>query len=104
MVFAGKTDTNPRAERRGSKLENGCKDLKPTRAIMYINTESEPVVQDKGLGDIMYSMVEMAPHSSTLAWKIPWMRSMVGYSPWGHKESDMTERLHFHFQSFNNKC
>ena len=22
-------------------------------------------------------------------------RSLVGYSPWGHKESDMTERLHF---------
>ena len=24
-------------------------------------------------------------------------RSLVGYSPWGHEESDMTERLHFHF-------
>ena len=24
-------------------------------------------------------------------------RSLVGYSPWGHKESDMTEPLHFHF-------
>ena len=22
-------------------------------------------------------------------------RSLVGYSPWGHKESDMTEQLHF---------
>ena len=32
---------------------------------------------------------EMATHSSTLAWKIPW-RSLVGYSPWGCKESDMT--------------
>ena len=21
----------------------------------------------------------------------------MGYSPWGHKESDTTERLHFHF-------
>ena len=26
-------------------------------------------------------------------------RSLVGYSPWGHKESDMTERLHFHFHN-----
>ena len=34
---------------------------------------------------------EMATHSSTLSYKIPWM---VGYSPWGHEESDMTERLH----------
>ena len=25
-------------------------------------------------------------------------RSLVGYSPWGHKESDTTEQLHFHFQ------
>ena len=24
-------------------------------------------------------------------------KSLVGYSPQGHKESDMTERLHFHF-------
>ena len=24
-------------------------------------------------------------------------RSLVGYSPWGHWESDTTERLHFHF-------
>ena len=39
---------------------------------------------------------EMATHSSILAWKIPWTeRILVGYSPWGHKESDTTERLHF---------
>ena len=37
---------------------------------------------------------EMAIHSSTIAWKIPWTE--VGYSPWGRKESDTTERLHFH--------
>ena len=88
----------------------------------------------------------MAPHSNTLAWKIPWMeepgrlqsmgslrvrhdwmtslslstfmhwrrkwqptpvflpreshgqRSLVGCSPWGRKELDMTEQLHFHFR------
>ena len=38
---------------------------------------------------------EMVTHSSILAWKIPWTRrSLVGYSPWGRKESDTTERLH----------
>ena len=48
--------------------------------------------------------------------KIPWRRrwqptavllpgeshgwkSLVGYNPWGRKESDTTERLHFHFLS-----
>ena len=39
----------------------------------------------------------MAPHPSTLAWKIPWMEEPDGCSPWGRWESDMTERLHFHF-------
>ena len=29
---------------------------------------------------------EMATHSSMLAWEIPWT-VLVGYSPWGHKES-----------------
>ena len=24
-------------------------------------------------------------------------RSLVGYSPWGRRESDTTERIHFHF-------
>ena len=32
---------------------------------------------------------EMAIHSNTLAWKIPWMEEHD--SPWGRKESDMTE-------------
>ena len=38
-------------------------------------------------------------HSSSLSWRIPWTEEPGGlYSPWGHKESDMTERLtHFHF-------
>ena len=36
----------------------------------------------------------METHSSILAWRIPWTeKSLVGYSPWGRKESDMTERL-----------
>ena len=37
---------------------------------------------------------EMATHSSILAWRITWTEE-PGYSPQGHKESDMTERLHF---------
>ena len=40
---------------------------------------------------------EMATHSSTLAWKVPWMEEPVGYNPWGHKELDTTEWLHFSF-------
>ena len=40
---------------------------------------------------------EMATHSSILAWRIPWTEEPGSYSPWGHKESDTTERPHFHF-------
>ena len=41
---------------------------------------------------------EMATHSSILAWIIPWTeRSLVGYSPWGRKESDVTEHAHVWF-------
>ena len=33
----------------------------------------------------------MAIHSNILAWRIPGTK--VGYSPWGGKESDLTEKL-----------
>ena len=36
----------------------------------------------------------MATHSSILAWEIPWTRSLAGYSPWAHKESDTIEHTH----------
>ena len=39
----------------------------------------------------------IATHSSILAWRTPWTRSLAGYSPWGHKESDttkVTEHIH----------
>ena len=39
----------------------------------------------------------MVPHSSTLAWKIPWTKEPVACSPWGREESNMTVRLQFDF-------
>ena len=37
---------------------------------------------------------EMATHSSSLAWRIPWAEGPGGlYSPWGRKESDMFKQL-----------
>ena len=39
----------------------------------------------------------MAPHSNTLAWKIPWTEKPGGCSPWGCWGSDTTEGLRFHF-------
>ena len=44
---------------------------------------------------------EMAPNSSTLAWKIPWMEEPGGLQSRpdlvGRRESDTIERLYFHF-------
>ena len=40
---------------------------------------------------------KMATHSSILAWRIPWMEELDGLQSTGRKESDTTERIHFHF-------
>ena len=50
-------------------------------------------VQPLGQEDLLEK--EMATHSSILPGKAHGWRSLVGYSPWGHKESDTTERLHY---------
>ena len=39
----------------------------------------------------------MAPHSSTLAWRIPQMEEPGRLQPMESEESDVTEQLHFHF-------
>ena len=39
---------------------------------------------------------EMATHSNTLAWKIPWMEEPGRLQSWDRKESDTTEHPHFH--------
>ena len=39
----------------------------------------------------------MAPHSSTLAWKIPWTEEPGGLQSMGSLRVGTTERLPFHF-------
>ena len=58
------------------------KTLKPTRQFKAIPKEMEKA---------------MAPHSSTFAWKIPWMEEPGRLQSMGSLESDTTEQLHFHF-------
>ena len=41
----------------------------------------------------------MATHSCILAWESHGQRSLEGYSPWGHKESDTTEKLSNNFMA-----
>ena len=53
-----------------------------------------PAVQETRVGSLgqeEFLEKEMATHSSILAWRIRGQRTLVGYSPWGRKESDTTE-------------
>ena len=45
----------------------------------------------------MFLEKAMTPHSSTLAWKIPWTEEPGRLQSMGALESDMTEQLHFYF-------
>ena len=51
------------------------------------------------LGSVYFFVPEkaMAPHSSTLAWKIPWTEEPGGLQSMGSLRVDTTEHLHFHF-------
>ena len=65
-----------------------------TQTVKRLPTMQKTQVRPLGQKDPVEKA--MATHSSTLAWKFHGRRSLVGYSPWGRKELDKTERLHFH--------
>ena len=46
---------------------------------------------------LMYWRRQLQPSPVLLPGESHGWKSLVGYSPWGHKELDTTERLHFHF-------
>ena len=52
-----------------------------------------------GFGVFLHILSEkaMAPHSSTLAWQIPWTEEPGRLQSMGSAKSRTTERLHFHF-------
>ena len=63
------------------------------QTVKHLPTTRETWVQSLGREDPLEK--EMATHSSTPAWKIPWMEEPGRlYSPWDRKESDTTEQLH----------
>ena len=66
--------------------------------VKHLPAMQETCVQSLGQEDPLEK--EMATHSSTIAWKIP-QTDEPGrlHSPWGRKEADTTERLHFHLFS-----
>ena len=63
-----------------------------TQTIKNLPAMQETWVQSLGGEDPLEKGT--ATRSSILAWRIPWTEYPgVLYSPWGHKESDMTDSL-----------
>ena len=69
----------------GAPTERGAQLVKNLPAMWEI------WIRSLGWEDILEK--GMATHFSILAWRIPRDRSLAGYSPQGHKELNMTERV-----------
>ena len=78
-----------RANTQSSRASQVAQSLKCVPAMR------ETWVQSLGWEDPLEK--ETATHSSILAWRIPWKEEPGGLQSSGRKESDTTERLHFHF-------
>ena len=59
------------------------------QTIKNLSAMQETWVQFLGWEDPLEEKMEN--HSSILAWDIPRTEEPTGYSPWGHKESDVSE-------------
>ena len=70
------------------------------QTVKPLSTMRETQVRSLGWEDPLEK--EMAIHSSTIAWKIPWTEEPGRLQSMGtRKESDTTERLRVHVHSFN---
>ena len=68
------------------------------QTLKRLSTMWETWVKSQGWEDPLEK--EMATHSSTLAWKIPWTEKLGRLQSTGSLESDTTERLNFtHIQT-----
>ena len=80
----------------------------PWASLMAQTLKNLPAMQETqvwflGWGDPLEK--GMANHSIILPWRIPWTEDPGGYSPWGCKESDMTEWLtHTHTRTSIPNC
>ena len=72
-------------------VETGKRTSLVAQIVKNLPAIHETQVQSLSLEDPLEK--GMATHSSILAWMIPWTEESDGYSPWGHKESDMTKQL-----------
>ena len=71
--------------------------MEPRASLVAQMVKNPPAMQEtwvRSLGQEDPLEESVATHSSILTWRIPpGQRNLAGYSPWGRKESDMTEQL-----------
>ena len=86
-------DSTKLIERAQDTLVNKVVASLLAQMIKNLPAMQETQVQSLGRKDSLEK--EMATHSSILPGESHRQRSLEGYSPWGCKESDTTEQLHF---------
>ena len=60
----------------------------PRASLVAQRVKNLPTVHETGVRSLGWEdplEKEMATHSNTLAWEIPWTEEPVGYSPWGRR-------------------
>ena len=67
------------------------------QVVKHLPTMLESRVRSLGWEDLLEKEIATTP--VLLPGESHGQRSMVGHSPWDRKESDTTERLHFHFST-----
>ena len=60
---------------------------------IYHTMQDIQMMQVRSLGQEDALEEEMETHSSILSWEIDGERSLAGYSPQAHKDSDTTEHI-----------
>ena len=80
----------PHQEKKGIE-RNLCQAALVAQMVKSPPAAQKTWVQSLGWEDPLEK--RMSTYSSILAWRIPWTKESLGYSPWGLKESDRTERL-----------
>ena len=70
-----------------------------SQTVKCLSTMWETRVPSLGWEESLEKEMEIHFLENLLPGKSHEQRSLVGYSPWGHKESDTTEQLHVHVQS-----
>ena len=78
------------------KIPLGLEFSQITHIKIFINS-SKLIILVKINSSVFLWRRQWQPTPALLPGKSHGRRRLVGFSPWGHEDSDMTEQLHFHF-------